>query len=408
MAHRFGGRARRSIAALLSLGLRVAPVRRHIVVYGVPSTEGNAVEIVRALLPRYDGDVYWLDAPSDDVLEVCGLAGQPRLRPVARRSLSGVRRYLTAEIVFFTHGLYGNPAPPSGRTFVNLWHGDGIKANDAKVRSHNGGASATYVVGSTSLLTARKAADMGLDASAGALITGNPRTDQFRRPPSRAALERLGLASDRPFVIWMPTFRIARQSGLTPGWSDSAAGNDEQLARQMQRGVQALARHGVSVAVRFHPFDDGVGHLSEAVTLSDEELRSAGVPLYAVLGAAGALISDYSSVVTDFLLLDRPLGFVIPDRAAYVAGRGIYPRDALDWLPGQVLETAEDFEAFAADVLGEGRAYADARRAAKQRLGLNDSVEAAEGLLDQLAAREAARGRPLTALAGHDHPVHVP
>ncbi|MDP9465776.1 MAG: hypothetical protein M3P31_00800, partial [Actinomycetota bacterium] len=40
--------------------LRVVPARPHAVVHGWPDGEANAVEVVRGLLRRYRGRVYWL------------------------------------------------------------------------------------------------------------------------------------------------------------------------------------------------------------------------------------------------------------------------------------------------------------------------------------------------------------
>jgi CDP-glycerol glycerophosphotransferase (TagB/SpsB family) len=387
--------ARWAVAGLLGLGLRLLPRRGHVVVYGLPATEGNAVEVVKALLRRYDGEVIWLDGPAR--LDTVGVVGAERLRVLPRLGLAAMARYLTADVTFFTHGLYGNPAPPRRRVLVNLWHGDGIKVNDTRMRSASGAAAATYVVGSTELLTRRKAADLGL-RPADAIITGNPRTDQLADPPSAAALERLGLPTDAPFVVWMPTFRVVRQTGVTSAWADVAGIDEGALAAVMRAGAAELAERGITLAVRLHPLDAATTSVAGAVTLGDAELAAAGTTLYRVLGAAAALVSDYSSVVTDFLLLDRPLGFVVPDLAAYVAGRGVYPADAMDWLPGPVLRAAADFGELAEDVLGDGRRYAGLREAARQRLGLVAGAAAADALLTELGRREAARGRPLSRL----------
>jgi CDP-glycerol glycerophosphotransferase len=395
--HRVMTSLRRVVAAAISAGLRVVPVRPHAVVYGLPATEGNAVEVVRALLRRYRGVVYWLDAPPPDLLRAYGIAASPKLRCVPRLSPRGVVSYLTAELVLFTHGLYGNPSPPARRVFVNLWHGDGIKANDSRMRSHDGGASSRYVVGSTTLLTDRKARDLGLDPSR-AIIVGNPRTDQLRVAPPPGALGRLGLSDTTPFVVWMPTFRVARQSGVTAGWSDAGLGDPDELARQIQLGIDVLTARGIAVAVRFHPLDGQPLSFRDVAVLGDDQLRTVGVGLYRVLGAAAGLISDYSSVVTDFLLLDRPIGFVVPDRDAYRAGRGLYPPDAMDWLPGPVLDTTADFAAYADDIVSGGNGFAATRRDTRQRLGLVEGDNAADALLAELAARQLAAGRPIRGL----------
>jgi CDP-glycerol glycerophosphotransferase (TagB/SpsB family) len=127
------------------------------------------------------------------------------------------------------------------------------------------------------------------------------------------------------------------------------------------------------------------------VTLEDEQLAGAGVPLYGLLARSAGIITDYSSVWTDYLLLDRPIGFFIPDRDDYAGSRGLYPPDALTWLPGPELDSPESFRAFAAEVIAGESTWAQARREAAERLGLNPTRSAARDLLDELERRGALR-----------------
>ncbi len=47
-----------------------------------------------------------------------------------------------------------------------------------------------------------------------------------------------------------------------------------------------------------------------------------GLQLYEFIHCADALVSDYSSVAIDYLLLDRPLGFTLDDYKEYTQSRG--------------------------------------------------------------------------------------
>ena len=40
--------------------MRTLPSRRHVAVHGWPDSEGNSLEVLRALCRRYPGDVVWL------------------------------------------------------------------------------------------------------------------------------------------------------------------------------------------------------------------------------------------------------------------------------------------------------------------------------------------------------------
>ena len=57
------------------------------------------------------------------------------------------------------------------------------------------------------------------------------------------------------------------------------------------------------------------------------------------------LVTDYSSAMYEFALLERPIAFFAPDHAAYEGERGFY----LDWpddLPGPVFETTDGLAAW--------------------------------------------------------------
>ena len=88
-----------------------------------------------------------------------------------------------------------------------------------------------------------------------------------------------------------------------------------------------------------------------AVILTNDELAAAGVQLYELIGASSGLLTDYSSVWIDYLSLDRPIGFVVPDELGYAAGRGFTPPDALDSVcPGVRLVDIDEIRVFAEDV----------------------------------------------------------
>ena len=215
--------ARRVQRLLVQWAMVLTPRASHLVIHGFPVNEGNAVEMVRASARRYPGPVYWLVTDLDDgraVLDASGADPDGRVRLVAHRSLAAVRRFVTAEVSMFTHGLYGNPGRVRGKTMVNLWHGGGFKGSvmtDAKGRP---AIHSDYLVASSRQFGEILARHSGLPPG-GLLLTGNPRIDQFSRGP--VPLDRLEIPADRPFVLWMPTFRQNKGRGLTAGSSDLPA-----------------------------------------------------------------------------------------------------------------------------------------------------------------------------------------
>lgn len=112
----------------------------------------------------------------------------------------------------------------------------------------------------------------------------------------------------RRLVFIAPTFRDSRATPL---------GLD---ARQMARIDAFCERNGLELIFKFHPYERGASEVSgRHMHLLDP--RSDAYPLMPFMAA---LVTDYSSIYMDFLLLDRPVFFLTPDLEQYISSdRGI-------------------------------------------------------------------------------------
>jgi hypothetical protein len=376
-----------TLIVTLRLLSRVVPQTRTVVVSAFPESEGNATETARALLRRYPGRVVWLREAGEAPREVRELAEQGVVL-VPKVGLGGIWAYLRAEAVLFTHGLYGSPRPVARKPVVNLWHGDGPK--DIRPGKAVGELiNSTYVVGSTPLFThLTKCAAFAVPRER-AIITGNPRTDLLWRPADAERLRGLGVAGD--FVVWMPTWRRSRAVGAAREKGVDTTDDDAAVARLLE----GLRARGMQLVVKPHPMDADRREGRDPgnmVTVAEGDLVRAGVTLYELLGASAGLVTDYSSVWVDYLLLDRPVAFLVTDRHTY--GRSLFPADILGWLPGELVESGEQaFGNFLADLDADGALGATARKEAASRIGLNQTCTAADDLLDALAERGVLRLR---------------
>ncbi|WP_139977489.1 CDP-glycerol glycerophosphotransferase family protein [Nocardioides litoris] len=354
------------------------------VVSGSPM-EGNALEVVRALEARWAGELRWAGGPS---AAYCRAQGLERVEPVGRYARRGLGAWLTAEVVLLTHGAYGLPRRVPRKVTVNLWHGSGMKAMARSLlpdRALGGPAYDLLVTGAR--VWGDYYADLCDLRPEEVVACGNPRIDAFTRPATGERLAALGVAG--PFVVWMPTFRTSTGHRAGAGWSDAGdpAASTALLAQVAADVARACAARGVALVLKPHPLDADRPAVPGAVVVTDAALEAAGVSLYQLLGAARGLLTDASSVWTDFLVRDRPIGFVFPDAEAYRAGRGVHPADVMEWLPGPLVHDAAAIARWLDDVLAAGDADAAVRRRAAERCGLVvPDGSAADALLDRLAA----------------------
>ena len=81
--------------------------------------------------------------------------------------------------------------------------------------------------------------------------------------------------------------------------------------------------------------------------LPTSSITSLNSDIYNLLPAFDALITDYSSIFYDYLLLDKPILFYMYDLDDYTKYRGlVVDKEALSWyLPGPIYRRFEDLVA---------------------------------------------------------------
>lgn len=157
------------------------------------------------------------------------------------------------------------------------------------------------------------------------LICGYPRNDILTRNDTetqKKMKKKLGIQQDKKVLLYAPTFReyerdSARYCVLKPPV------NFEKWKAALGDGYVVLMRCHYEVAKLLNDGIDGdfVLDVSDYSTLNDLML------------AADVLISDYSSIIFDFAILDRPIVLYTYDFDTYKEKRGMYI-DVREELPG--------------------------------------------------------------------------
>ena len=129
-------------------------------------------------------------------------------------------------------------------------------------------------------------------------------------------------------------------------------------------------------------------------------LQVGDVDVNCLLHIADALITDYSSVVCDYAILNRPIYFLAPDVDMYSDNRGLY--DSYDTLTGgrHHSDWGSLLDAIRADTDapdgGEGRNLAERMNA---YLGLNTDDNASGRIVDAVDGLRR-KGRDMTTSSG--------
>ena len=201
------------------------------------------------------------------------------------------------------------------------------------------------------------------------LPLGYPRYDWMLRPSmsSQEIIRKLlGMTADK-MIIWMPTFRNSEvldsaESKIRLPFALPGLKNKEEL-KQLDR---TLGRLSILLIVKKHPVQKD-WELKESdyrnIRYVDQKLLDEKeIQLYELISASDGLISDYSSVAVDYMLLDRPLAYVLTDMQQYKETRGFVFERPEEYMPGEKVYDLNGLEEFAVHVSEGKDIYMQERR----------------------------------------------
>lgn len=178
------------------------------------------------------------------------------------------------------------------------------------------------------------------------VVCGLPRIDELFRNCDE--LEKLNLKGTKT-IIWMPTFRklfySSREDAVVKGETGIPLLENEGDIRRLNL---ELRKRNLNLIIKIHPMQElskiNVCDCTNICVVTNDMIEEKQINLYSLLGETCALVSDYSSVVFDYLMLDRPMAFVLDDMEQY--SRGFAIENIYDFMPGEKLFAMEDFISF--------------------------------------------------------------
>ncbi|MFD4033145.1 CDP-glycerol glycerophosphotransferase family protein [Streptomyces sp. NPDC058637] len=283
-------------------------------------------------------------------------------------------------------------AKPSGTTYLQTWHGSAYKRmgfDETRVRLLNSPRRERLqqAVHRFDHFLVRSEHDVRTLARAyrlperTLLRTGYPRNDALLaarardeaegRLPRPALAARLGLPDHRRTVLYAPTFRGGPGRHKRRGLLLDAARFAERFGDEYTLLVRAhyLEAASLPVCPPGTVVDVSDHHdVSELLTLAD------------------VLVTDYSSIMFDYALLDRPIVLFAPDLDAYAADRGSY-FDLREKAPGPVTATEDELFDVLARLKAADTGFQERRAGFAREFGAYDRGDAARAVVDTVFAR---------------------
>jgi CDP-glycerol glycerophosphotransferase (TagB/SpsB family) len=202
-------------------------------------------------------------------------------------------------------------------------------------------------------------------------VDGYPRNDTLVRSfqydrSSYAIYNRLGIDPNLKVALWAPTWREDRRTMV-----------DYLDVRDL---VSRLGPEWI-VLVRGHVSTWGTGVDQSGVGILDVTTYP---DITDILQVTDVLITDYSSVMFDWIVTGRPIVFCVPDLAHYAyASRGFYA-DLLADPPGPVVHTTAEVAYAIGAADDHAREYAEQLESWRERFAAHDDGHAAEHVVKRM------------------------
>ncbi len=313
---------------------------RKVLIYANEGFRDNSRYLFDYMLRNGYQRKYRIIVASDDYKE---LLANPVPGVKYESCLRGVADYLSAGCVYYSFGKI--PIVPCGKQkVIQMWHGTSFKGFDKSLRAGSsvGKQYYTHVFASSEFFRPIVMKKFGVTNDR-VFICGHPRTDVFYEDDGNRYFP-----EDTRLVIWLPTFR--KSSRL--GYADTEASGAVPIFKneELPELNEKLAGCGLKMIVKLHPLQDTGGlkvrKFSNLELMTQEDFAGAGYDLYRLLKETCALVTDYSSVFYDYLLLDRPIGFTEDDEGEYQKNRGFAVENPDDMKPGMRIPDKEAFYRF--------------------------------------------------------------
>ena len=183
------------------------------------------------------------------------------------------------------------------------------------------------------------------------LETGNPRDDIFfcKKNYKESIFPNL---KHKKWILYAPTYRKKKSNVINP---------DIIISRYREKFNEDCI-----ILIKEHP---NMTNKANIYKYSENVINMSNYPdTQELLMAADILITDYSSVYFDYMLLNRPIGFAVEDMEKYKNKRGFIFDNPKEYMPGPEIRNLSDIEEFIENIVSGNDLYKEARESVNDKI----------------------------------------
>ena len=310
-----------------------------------PDYSGNAKALYEYMLKRYDNNMNytWI------------VYNESTVKLLSEKGINAIligsdefKKYIPKTNVFFTTqgNLDGDKVKAKNSLYIELWHGVGPKptgfaqknpSNEDLIGYSNISEIVDYFIVPSDFWQVMYSAVFKTEFSRIKSL-GMPKLDYFVNSSGKDNLQKvldLGLSKYKKIIGYMPTFKQGFNHMDVTNISKNIFNFKEEYNEKKLN--EFLKKNNYLLCVKKHPGEQANLNFKETdniKNISEEDLIKNQISVNEIINAFDLLITDYSSIGTEFVFLNKPVLFATGDLDEYFENRGILLGDFDFWTPG--------------------------------------------------------------------------
>ena len=275
--------------------------------------------------------------------------------------------YILRSKYIFYHNEMLAIMPSKSQISVDFWHATTFKKINKMIDPDYKYDIFTYITATSEMYRPIFAESFGCELER-VIVNGHPRNDYLFDNVNELEKLNINKANYKKIIMWMPTYRFSyNEVQRDTDWEFlTEAGlpifKTENDVIQLNEYLNA---NNVLLIIKLHPAQNTEMFKyidrSNIVFLTNTQLDNLGIHFYSLLKDTDALITDYSSVFFDYLLINKPIAFTVDDLDSYAQNRGFVFENPRDYMPGDFIEAPSEFYKFLLNCVNEVDEHAEKR-----------------------------------------------
>lgn len=258
------------------------------------------------------------------------------------------------------------------KIIIQCWHGFPLKAlgyMDKDVNDNAYELTHKEIINAKYILSCSKFYSLTLGACFGVpkkrfLEIGMPKNDVLCLWGGQKLLnKKIPQTVGKKNILYMPTFRHKDRDGVQKGYIFNYPDFDKKKLSSFlkENNCMLIIKAHLADTKKFEYLRNSSDNI---IFLDDDDFKDCD--FYAYINGTDMLITDYSSIFFDYLLLDKPIIFAHLDEKEYERDYGLLFDNLGFWCPGARIKSMEELKKEILDIINGNDCYQEKRRQMKQ------------------------------------------